>query len=351
MRHWIGLLSVFALTACGGAGAGDRGVDPSGESWRASASLDALRTASCPEGVDYVRAPEIDLSITPLDMSGLEPGKHLVGRTTVVGGWELTSTDARFGGLSGLAAYSSGNLLAVSDQGAFVWLTIKDGAPTKAHLSPMLNASGAEIENKTRADAEGITLIDGLALVSFEREHRIEAFDLEGCGASARAAPVMDLPAHPRGLLAPMESNGGAEAIAYSASQDITFVGVETTSERGQPLMRLDSAGTMTRQVHLDAPREYTLTGLDAPSYYPYALFRHYSPNTGNKNIIAYVDGTATPRYGLFDVVRLDPSVPVDNFEGIAVQDLGDGVRRVWIVSDDNFSETQRTLLMAFDLT
>ena len=343
------MIGLAALAACGGSG--DRGIEPSGETWRASEALDALRTASCPNGVSFERAPEIDLTVTPLDMSGLKAGEHLFGRTTVVGGWELTSDDARFGGLSGLAVYPFGNLLAVGDQGSFIWITVEDDAPTQAHLSPMLNIAGAEIADKSRADAEGVTLIDGLALVSFEREHRIEAFDLEGCGAAARAALALDLPGHPLGIPEPMRANGGAEAIAYSAQQDTTFVGIETTSEQGQPLMRVDSAGTITRQVNLDAPREFALTGLDAPSYYPYALFRHYTPEDGNRNIIAYVDGTATPRYGLFDKVRLDPSVPVDNFEGIAVQDLGDGVRRVWIVSDDNFSDSQRTLLMAFDLT
>ena len=40
----------------------------------------------------------------------------------------------------------------------------------------------------------------------------------------------------------------------------------------------------------------------------------------------------------------------VDNFEGITVRPREDGGVRIFIISDDNFSERQRTLLMAFDL-
>ena len=40
----------------------------------------------------------------------------------------------------------------------------------------------------------------------------------------------------------------------------------------------------------------------------------------------------------------------VDNFEGITVETLADATHRLWLVSDDNFSGRQRTLLYAFDL-
>jgi hypothetical protein len=38
-----------------------------------------------------------------------------------------------------------------------------------------------------------------------------------------------------------------------------------------------------------------------------------------------------------------------DNFEGIAAKKAEGGVR-LYIISDNNFSPSQRTLLMAFDL-
>jgi hypothetical protein len=38
----------------------------------------------------------------------------------------------------------------------------------------------------------------------------------------------------------------------------------------------------------------------------------------------------------------------IDNFEGIAALDGEDGRTTVWIVSDDNFSAAQKTLLYRF---
>ena len=40
----------------------------------------------------------------------------------------------------------------------------------------------------------------------------------------------------------------------------------------------------------------------------------------------------------------------VDNFEGVAAVRAPDGGVRLYIVSDDNFSPRQRTLLLAFDI-
>jgi hypothetical protein len=40
----------------------------------------------------------------------------------------------------------------------------------------------------------------------------------------------------------------------------------------------------------------------------------------------------------------------IDNFEGIAAKEMPDGGIRLYIISDNNFSASQRTLLMVFDL-
>ena len=42
--------------------------------------------------------------------------------------------------------------------------------------------------------------------------------------------------------------------------------------------------------------------------------------------------------------------VTIDNFEGIAARQMPDGRVRLFIVSDDNFSASQRTLLMVYDV-
>ena len=42
--------------------------------------------------------------------------------------------------------------------------------------------------------------------------------------------------------------------------------------------------------------------------------------------------------------------VTIDNYEGISAKAMPDGHIRLFIISDDNFSASQRTLLMVFDV-
>ena len=45
------------------------------------------------------------------------------------------------------------------------------------------------------------------------------------------------------------------------------------------------------------------------------------------------------------EVAKLSSSLPVDNFEGMAIVPREDGRVTVWLISDDNHASTQRTLL------
>ena len=64
-------------------------------------------------------------------------------------------------------------------------------------------------------------------------------------------------------------------------------------------------------------------------------------PEKGNRNIIRGPNVEFT----------LAPPLNVDNFEGITVEKTEDGPTRVYLVSDDNFSERQRTLLYVFEIS
>ena len=73
-------------------------------------------------------------------------------------------------------------------------------------------------------------------------------------------------------------------------------------------------------------------------------MFRAWDPIQGNRIRLTW---------GTEDAESLSLSRPllVDNFEGLAAEALPDGAIRVWMVSDNNFSGSQRTLLYALDLT
>jgi hypothetical protein len=49
-------------------------------------------------------------------------------------------------------------------------------------------------------------------------------------------------------------------------------------------------------------------------------------------------------------LAEMNVFVTIDNFEGLAVTPLPDGGARLFVVSDDNFSARQRSLLMVYDL-
>ncbi|WP_162884011.1 esterase-like activity of phytase family protein [Chromatocurvus halotolerans] len=290
----------------------------------------------------------VALDVSKVTLSDVDPDKDLPG-AAFVAGWHLSSADPAFGGLSGLVAEPDGNLLAVSDEGAFVWIRMTDGTPSAARIAPMRDASGAVIADKRWRDAEGLDLREGMAFVSFEREHRVLAFDLAGCGAAARGVSVAQFGSRIAGLRDAMPANGGAEGLALTEEGEL-LLAIESP-ESGLPIAQLDAMGT-ARLVGL-IPRRGApvLTGIDRAGATLYAVLRSYTPLVGN--VIEVVALPLPGRESILParrILRLEPRHGTDNFEGIALQRRGDSSLRLWLVSDDNFSSRQRTLLYAFDL-
>ncbi|MEE9545852.1 MAG: esterase-like activity of phytase family protein, partial [Rhodospirillales bacterium] len=50
------------------------------------------------------------------------------------------------------------------------------------------------------------------------------------------------------------------------------------------------------------------------------------------------------------EIALIKPPLGVDNFEGLAVRRADSGETLLYMISDDNFSTGQRTLLMMFEL-
>ncbi|HBN93968.1 MAG TPA: hypothetical protein DD397_15485, partial [Hyphomonas sp.] len=195
---------------------------------------------------------------------------------------------------------------------------------------------------------------NGAAYVSFERRHRIEAFDLSTCGAAARATLVADLPSEIEGT--EIRENSGAEALSFGKS---LRAGYEQLIDGKSPIVELVPIGNAVTLVEpintdFDSPlvgmtNRIALGDQSMAGSVVYSLRRNYNPVFGNRLAVEaeYQDAGGSSRRGLFTLSR---PMNVDNFEGITVETLPDGVHRLWIVSDDNFSDRQRTLLFAFDL-
>jgi hypothetical protein len=307
-----------------------------------------IREKSCgAETVTPSRFSDIALAVRALsDAQAGAISKRLPEGARFAGGWDLASEDPNFGGLSGLA-FAQGNLLAVSDAGAWIGLSVIEGAPTTATIGYMTGADGRLLSGKAENDAEGLVWYDGVAFVSFERDFRIEAFDLAGCGAAARAVRAASLPAEYGDK--PVDTNSGPEALALTPDGALLF-GYESAPDSVSPIGEVQADGTSRWTGRLSAnPKGFALVGMDIvrlPSGEDreISLYRAFDPLRGARSVLVWGPGKDQ---------RLTLSRPMltDNFEGLAAEVLESGELRLWIVSDSNFNAVQRTLLYAFDVT
>lgn len=340
------------LAACANEPA--RGVDagPAALPWRIEAAAPALRAASCPGDAEFLLGMSLAISATPVDL-GLPAGSDaLAPGMRFLAGWSLVSPDARFGGLSGLEVTRSGHLVAVSDDGGFVWIGLdaEDGfRPVSARIADIRDAEGKPLAGKSRRDSEGLALSqDGLALVSFERDHRVLAFDLEGCGAAARGIPVARWGARVTGLGRAIDDNRGAEALALLPDGRL-MAGLEE-NDNNVPVALLPESGEPRFDARLDTPGLLSITGMDALDDRLFTVHRFYAPGVGNRIAIRVSrrDAQGLP-VETRTIASIESPLAVDNFEGIAVMPAEDGSTLVFVLSDNNFSASQRTLLFVFE--
>jgi hypothetical protein len=202
---------------------------------------------------------------------------------------------------------------------------------------PLVDERGVPLAG-AEADAEGLDVFpNGDRLVSFERDHRIWLYPADGGPPRPAPMPASELP-----------DNGGLEALAlYPVAGRASYL---VGSEGGSIwLCRLSGTCEETDFGAL-TPSGHGLTAL-APHGAAggfLMLARAYDPQRGNRIVVRLIAVRADRGYVL-DEMTLAPPLTVDNFEGIAVvPHPSDGIR-VYLLSDDNGSATQRTYLLAFD--
>jgi hypothetical protein len=343
----IASLAFMALSACAAAEVQPpRTADaaPATGVWSFSEHADDLRAASCPEGEPYLRAESIEIRVIDAERGDPDARARQLSGMTLAGAWQLESQESNFGGLSGLAVLRSGALLAISDAGAFIWIGIdpETGGPDGlGAISYMRDLGGNYFANKRDGDSEGLSLRDGIAFVSFEQDHRISAFDLETCGSAARAAPVVSLAPVIDGKL--LQDNRGPEAFTFAGES--LEVGFEMRTGGGSPIGRINTDGTLSELTYTEQPLFFLMTGMDTRNDISARIFRAYDPVRGARVMLQVDRADARIGDGLFK-----QPLPVDNFEGVAIGQAPSGATRIWLISDDNFSGNQRTLLLALDL-
>ncbi len=316
----------------------------------------ALLAACAPSAADPP-IPEqwrtIDVQATPVAF-----GDEIVGRLRFRGGLELRSESAALGGLSGLEVFDDNRFISESDDGQWFeghLVLNADGALTGVtgmRTALMRDEQGRPFPNKQAADSEDITqLPDGRMAVSFEQTQTIRIYDLNRDGPFGAAIPGPPLAGVER-----LPLNSGLEAM--TALPDGTLVvGAEGGDEPTTPiwLAPLNAREPVPIAAHFPLSDGYSLTSLDRmPNGDLVALERFYAPVVGARARIARIPASElhpsdAPMH-VEQLAQLGPPHPVDNFEGVSAVRMPNGVTRIYIVSDNNFSRRQRTYLFAFDV-
>ncbi len=276
----------------------------------------------------------------------------------------LTSSEPRFGGFSGMVLTPDGNtLVAVSDRGDWLRLGLSyapDGRVSSVHtasMAPILTPEGQPVEGRMETDAEAMLIVDDGLVVAFEGGHRLWHY----------ACPDGDLACRPTPARAPRairhaDDNHGFEAVAALADGRLFILAEELFDRRGR--LRGWVSSRMSRNSRLQKPSWRGITLPAAGAFRPTSVVgipngdvilveRSFSPEVGVRIRISRLDGkTIRPGRTLErDVLaHFDESLPIDNLEASHVVVDADGAVTLFIISDNNFSDRQRTLLLEIGL-
>jgi hypothetical protein len=283
-----------------------------------------------------------------------------VGALSFRGGLVLTSSSPDFGGLSSIRLDPSGeHFTAISDKAN--WITgrilYRNRAPVglaDVRIAPMLNVDGRTVVAARRwYDSEALAFDGATAYVAFERVHQIMRFDFGAGRVLSRGQPIAVPPA-----MRTMPANRGIETLLVAPKASPVAGALIAFAERA-----LDASGnhlgfiiggpspgqfTLARSGDYDVTDAALLPGGDIV-----VLERKFSILSGVGTRIrrialksvkpgAHLDGPV--------LLEADMGYEIDNFEGIDAHRDASGEIVLTLVSDDNFSRIQRTLLLQFTL-
>lgn len=276
---------------------------------------------------------------------GLAGGAVLADGVAFAGGIEIAlAPDSPLHSLSDLKLTGERGFISVTDAGDLVRGSLRLDAAGRLTGVDALRyrrltlRDGAPIVEKADGDAEGLAFTHaGDLLISFERDHRIWNYGRAEAPA-ARPTPVA-IPDFAFPLNDGMEGIAASDRGWVAAGED---GGVWTCDGSGCIALSAPPATPLT-------DRDFRITGMDENPFGDgwYVVQRSFTPP---------IDARARVRWmranGELGPVLIELKLPgtTDNFEGIAAERRGDGVR-LYLLSDDNGNPPQRTLLLAFDLS
>ena len=300
---------------------------------------------------------EVGITIDATPISAFEtdnPLQHRFGALEFRGGLVLTSTNDAFGGLSALRVESDGeHFIALSDRatwlrGRIVYKGNRPVAIDDAAMAPVLDDQG---KPALRWDTESITADGDTVYVGLERIHSIIRFDYGKKGIFAGGKPVAVPPE-----MKDLPSNQSLEAIAYVSQKSPLKGTLIALSERG-----LTPDGNIKAfLVGGQTPGLFSVKRTDGYDISDAAILpcgdllileRQYSLDRGVSMRIRRIQATGIKPGALVDgptIIEADARHEIDNMEALSVHRLSSGEIIITILSDNNLSPLQRTILLQF---
>jgi len=274
-------------------------------------------------------------------------------------GLVLTSSFPGFGGLSGLRLDAKGErFIALSDHGS--WFTGRIVYQGRAmtglddvEAAPMLGPDGKPLAARGWFDTESIALDGSFVYVGIERVNQVVRFDFAK-GFTRSRGEVFPMPPAVKKL----PNNKGLEALVFVPKGFALEGTLIAISERGLDregnLIAFLVGGPTPGQFSVRRSQNFDISdAVLLPSGELLVLERKFSLLSGVgirirrialKSLApnAVVDGPA--------IFEADLGEEIDNMEGIDAFVTPEGETVLTMVSDDNFSLLQRTLLLQFRL-
>lgn len=299
--------------------------------------------------------------VTAKPISQFKPNSNQTtfGPLEFLGGIEFSSDDGRVQSLSSIRFRPDGtHFISVLDTGE--WLTgqiMRDASGRLSGLSdvavsPILMRDG-RAGSKSASDAEGLALQDGEAFVSFEQQHRVDAYPDPGFETAKPSRNVNFLiPRHE------LRRNAGIETLVASPASSPLAGGLVAIAESSR-----DAAGNLLAAI-VDGPLKGQFTvvrhdpydatdGAFLPDGDLLLLERRFSFIGGMGMKVRRIKGADIRPGAVVDgevLIDVGADHAIDNMEGIDVVAGPDGRSHLIVISDDNGLFLQRNLMLEFRL-
>jgi hypothetical protein len=274
-------------------------------------------------------------------------------------GLVLTSAFPRFGGLSGIRVDAKGErFISFSDHGH--WFTgriVYEGRAmtgmADVESAPMLGSDGKPITARGWYDSESIAIDGSLVYIGLERVNKVLRFDFSKGFTRARGE-VVPLPT----AASKLPNNKGLEALVFVPKGQPLAGTLIAISERGLDvngnLIAFLVGGPSPGQFSVRRTEEFDVSDAVLLATGDLLILeRKFSWVSGVGIRIRRIPLSSVAPGAIIDgpsIFEVDLADEVDNMEGIDAHIAPEGETVLTMVSDDNFSPIQRTLLLQFTL-